>query len=318
MQEYTQGIDYFIKLIIKWKKHFIIVTAAAIIISAFFSSKWFIKPKFKSFAIVYPSNLSPYSSESKSEQMLQLFESADIRNDVIKKFNLAAHYGIDTTNPNGTGFSELIGEYESNVSVTRTDYESILIKVMDTEPKLACEMVKEIMSALNRKARKLQRDKSKEILTMQEHQLVQRKTELDSVNVLLQNLRINYQLLDYGTQVKEFTKGYIKSINSAGAANFKDINSMIGNLQQKGGEFYTLTRVYDNILNSYNATKLEYDKTLTDLNKELTYTSEVTAPIIADKKSYPIRWLIVLVSVLSANLFLFVIFLLMDKKSLTN
>lgn len=316
MQEYTQGINDFIKLIIKWRIHFIITTAIAVIVSAFFSSKWFIKPKFKSFAIVYPSNLIQYSTESKSEQMMQLFESADIRNSVIRKLNLADHYKIDTTQP--AGYTDLIGEYESNVSVTRTDYESILIKVLDTDPKLACDMVKEIMSALNQKARLLQRGKSKEILSMQEKQLSDRKRELDSVNVILQNLRVNYHLLDYVTQVKEFTKGYIKTINASGKSNYKDIDVMINNLQQKGGEFYTMVRVYDGILNSYNATKVEYDNTLTDMNKELTYISEVTSPIVADKKSYPIRWLIVLVSVLSANLFLFVTLLIIDKKTLFN
>jgi capsular polysaccharide biosynthesis protein len=316
MQEYTQGITYFIKLIIKWKKYFIIVTVLAVLISALFSSKWFIKPKYKSFAIVYPSNLIQYSTESKSEQMMQLFESADIRNSVIRKFNLADHYKINTARP--AGFSELIAEYESNVSVTRTDYESILIKVMDTDPKLACDMVKEIMNALNQKARSLQRDKSKEILKMQQHQLADRKKELDSVNLILQNLRINYHLLDYQTQVKEFTKGYIKTINASGNSNYKEIDQMINSLQQKGGEFYTMARVYESILNSYNATKMEYDNTLTDLNKELTYISEVTSPIIADKKSYPIRWLIILVSVLSADLFLFVMLLMIEKKSIIN
>ena len=316
MQEYTQGINDFIKLIIKWRIHFIITTAIAVIVSAFFSSKWFIEPKFKSFAIVYPSNLIQDSTESKSEQMMQLFESADIRNSVIRKLNLADHYKIDTTQ--SAGYTDLIGEYESNVSVTRTDYESILIKVLDTDPKIACDMVKEIMAALNKKARTLQRDKSREILSMQEKQLLDRKKELDSVNVILQNLRVNYRLLDYGTQVKEFTKGYIKTINASGRSNYKDIDVMINNLQQKGGEFYTMVRVYDGILNSYNATKVEYDNTLTDMNKELTYISEVTSPIVADKKSYPIRWLIVLVSVLSANLFLFVTLLIIDKKTLFN
>lgn len=316
MQEYTQGINDFIKLIFKWRKHFVIVTIIAILISYFFSSKWFIKPKFKSFAIVYPSNLIQYSNESKSEQMMQLFESADIRNSVIRNLNLADHYKIDTTQP--AGHSELIGEYESNVSVTRTDYESILIKVLDTDPKLACDMVKEIMAALNQKARSLQRDKSQEILRMQQKQLSDRKKELDSVNLILQNLRVNYRLLDYNTQVKEYTKGYIKTINASGSSNYKDIDLMINNLQQKGGEFYTMARVYDGILNAYNSTKVEYDNTLTDLNKELTYISEVTSPIVADKKSYPIRWLIMLISVLSANLFLFVILLIMDKKTLVN
>src|SRR3954468_8271203 len=162
MQEYTQSITYFIKLIIKWKKQFIIVTIATTLISALFSSKWFIKPKYKSFAIVYPANLNPYSSESKSEQMMQLFESADIQNSVIKKFDLAKHYDIDTTK--AAGMSQLMNEYESNISVSRTDYESILIKVLDTDPKIACDMVKEIINSFNEKAKTLQREQSKELL----------------------------------------------------------------------------------------------------------------------------------------------------------
>ena len=310
MQEYTQSITYFIKLIIKWKKQFIVITIATILLSALFSSKYFIKPKYKSFSIVYPANLSPYSSESKSEQMMQVFESADIQNSVIKKFNLAEHYNIDTTKI--AGVSELMTEYESNVVVARTDYESILIKVLDTDPKMACDITLEIIRAFNEKVRTLQREKSKELLEVRRRQLADRRRELDSVNVLLQNLRSNYGLLDYGSQVKEFTKGYIKSLTSSGKN--KEIYQMIGNLQQKGGEFYTLSRVYDGILNSYNETKVEYDNTLTDLNKELTYVNKITGPIIADKKTYPIRWLIVLISVLSVNLLVFVTVVFLDKK----
>lgn len=311
MQEYTQSIAYFIKLIIKWRKQFIIVTIATILLSTLFSSKWFIKPKYKSFAIVYPANLTPYSSESKSEQMMQLFESADIQNAVIKKFNLAEHYRIDTTQL--AAISELMAEYESNVSVSRTDYESILIKVLDTDPKMACDIVREIIRSFNEKARNLQREKSKELLEVRRRQLNDRKRELDSVNVLLQNLRTNYGLLEYGSQVKEFTKGYIKSITTG--KNNRDIEEMISNLRQKGGEFYTLKRVYDGILNSYNETKVEYDNILADLNKELTYVNKVTGPIIADRKTYPIRWLIVLISVLSVNLLVFVVIIFQDKKS---
>ena len=74
--------------------------------------------------------------------------------------------------------------------------------------------------------------------------------------------------------------------------------------------------MYDSILNSYIETKVEYDTIVADLNKELTYVNKITGPIIADKKTYPIRWLIVLMSVLSANLLVFIIIIFQDKKSL--
>ena len=87
-----------LKLVKRWRKHLIIVGLISLIGSIIFSSPYFIKPKFKSFALVYPSNLIAYSTESATEQMLQLAQSYDIRDKIIKTFNLFQHYEIDTVN----------------------------------------------------------------------------------------------------------------------------------------------------------------------------------------------------------------------------
>ena len=313
MQEYKEsGYDY-IKLIIKWKSHFITITIASIIIAVVFSSDFFIKPKYKSTAIVYPSNLISYSSESPSEQMLQLLKSSDIRNAVTQKFNLAAHYDIDTTEKNG--HSNLIAMYESNVEVDRTQFESIEIDVLDTDPVLAKNMVIEIIKELNLKARNLQRKKTAEVVVIVKNQLILKRKQIDSLGVILQEFREKYQLLDYEIQTKEVTKSYLKALSGGvRKENIKDITGLMKNLEEKGGEFYQIQKSYNAILKSYNETKLEYDKALKDLNKELTYTNIVTEPAVADKKSYPIRWLIVLASVASANMFLFLTLLLGDFK----
>ena len=81
----------------KWIKAIVVVIAVSGIAAFIFSGPAFIKPKFKSTAVVYPSNLIPYSSETSTEQLLQLFNSEDIRNGIIQKFDLAAHYGIDSS-----------------------------------------------------------------------------------------------------------------------------------------------------------------------------------------------------------------------------
>jgi hypothetical protein len=59
---------------------------------------------------------------------------------------------------------------------------------------------------------------------------------------------------------------------------------------------------------------LEYDKVMSDLNKILTYSNIVSKPYPADKKSYPIRWIIVVVSVVSTNLFMLLLIIIADKK----
>ena len=89
------GFDvlFVVNIVLKYKIPLIVIAVLSIILSAVFSSEYFIKPKFKSTAIVYPSNLVPYSTESPTEQMLQLFESDDIRDELIRDFDLFNSWG---------------------------------------------------------------------------------------------------------------------------------------------------------------------------------------------------------------------------------
>jgi len=48
-----------LNIIWKWRIKLAIVAGLAVILSSVFSSSYFIKPKYKSTAIIYPSNLMP-------------------------------------------------------------------------------------------------------------------------------------------------------------------------------------------------------------------------------------------------------------------
>lgn len=313
MNDYFESNRYFVNLIFRWKIHFLIITVVAVAAATVFSAEFFMPPKFKSYAVIYPSNIIPYSSESPSEQVLQLLESGFIRNDVISKFNLAQHYSIDTVKEGA--LSKLIKTYESNVEIRRTEYNSIEIVVYDTDPKLACDMVLEIINALNLKARSLQREKTREVVLIYKNLMESKKQQVDSIDAALQELRVKYHLLNYDIQAKEVTRGYLKALTDGGhRESIKDIDVLMRNLEEKGGEFYKMQETMDVLLKSYNAAKLSYDQALSDLTKELTYTNLVTKPFPADKKSYPIRWLIVVISTISANAFLFLVVLMLDKR----
>ena len=136
MNENTPTNHYLLELIIKWKKHFIIVTILSIAASAIFSSSFFIAPIYKSFAIVYPSNIIPYSNESPTEQLVQLLEATDIRESVIQKFNLAAHYNIDNTVVRATSsitYAMVEGNLQAKVS-------SILYGAVGTKSYIYCRI----------------------------------------------------------------------------------------------------------------------------------------------------------------------------------
>jgi capsular polysaccharide biosynthesis protein len=310
MNEYTQSALYYLRLIAAWKKQFLIITVIAIVASAVFSSEYFIKPRYKSSATVYPANIIPFSEESTTEQILQMLQSTYIRDAVIEKFDLYKHYKIDTSGKEAR--AAMNGMYKSFVNISKNEYESVDIEVTDTDPQQACDMVNEITSQLNQKISDLHKQKTREVKKIVEGQLNLKAQQLDSLGKGLQELRVKYQILDYNIQTAEVTKGYMKALSSGKTGGLKDIDHLLRNLEEKGGDYYKMKVAYDGVLGSYNAVRNEYDNILRELDKRFTYTYVVSAPTPADKKSYPIRWLIVLISVVAANTFLFAMIMLND------
>ncbi|MCW3085332.1 MAG: hypothetical protein JWP12_2698 [Bacteroidetes bacterium] len=310
MEEYTQSAFYYIKLLMRWKIQFIVITVLAIAASAIFSSEMFIKPRYKSSATVYPANVVPFSEESTTEQILQIFQSNTIRTAVMNKFDLAKHYGIDTTKKEG--HAALIGVYQTFVSISKTQYESVDIEVTDTDPEMARNMVNEIIFQLNDKVSTLHKTKSLEVGIVLQKQMALKRAQLDSLGDSLQVLRSKYHILDYNIQVEEVTKGYMKALNSG--KGLKDIDELMRNLEEKGGDYYRLKVAYDAVLLGYNQVSNDYDNVQKELNKRFTYTYIVSYPSVSDKKAYPVRWLIVLISTVSANVFLFLVIIIGDYR----
>lgn len=310
MEDYKLSAVYYIRLLMTWKKQFIVITLLAAGAAALFSSSLFIKPRYKSSATVYPANVVPFSEESTTEQILQMFQASRIREAVIEKFNLSKHYGIDTTAKEG--HAALIGMYQTFVSISKNQYESVDIEVTDTDPQMACDMVNEIVFQLDNKISSLHKQKSREVGGVLKKQLDIKKRQLDSLNGIMQELRVKYQILDYNIQAEEVTKGYAKAITSG--RGVKEMDVMMRNLEEKGGDYYQAKVAYDAVLLGYNQVRNDYDNVLKELNKNFTYTYVVSTPTPSDKKSYPVRWLIVLISVVSANVFLFMIIILGDYR----
>lgn len=307
--------DFLISVVLKYKKHFGIVALASILLSVVFSSEYFIKPKYKSFAIVYPVNLIPYSTESATEQMLQLLESDDIKNSLIKDFDLFKHYEVDpdTKYP----LTEMYGIMNDNISIDKTKFESVEIIVYDTDPKIACNMIDSILSKYHKMAQNLQRSKSAEYLVMVKTQFDLKKAEMDSMEVELKKIRKDYNILDFNAQVKSFSRSYYKDLaaGKAGANSNSNMEKTMQNLLNHGGEFIALNEHLWRVRGHYNDLKKDYEGAKQSLTKELTYSSVVTSPIPAEKKSYPIRSIIVLAFTFSMLILTFLVLTISDNLS---
>jgi capsule polysaccharide export protein KpsE/RkpR len=297
----------------KWKKHLIIVGLISLAASILFSSPWFIKPKFKAYALIYPSNLIAYSNESATEQMLQLAQSSDIRDWVIEAFDLYSHYEIDTLK-NKFFRSEAIKMYDENITIKKTEYETMEITVYDTDPLIASRMADSIIHYFDVKARQLQAEKSKEVLIISKNQLDQKGQQMDSMEAILKQYRTEYGILEYTEQSKEATRGYIKALSSGNGRGAAEAKRLIDALKDKGGEFNSLNEHLWRIRGDYNDLLMVYENAKRDVFKKLTYANVVTRPQPADKKSYPVRWLIVVISVGASLLVAFMTLLVFQAR----
>lgn len=291
---------------------FTLVGVIAAMSSGLLSGPRFMEPRYKSSATVYPVNLNSYSIETRTDQLLQLLESNSIRDSLIKRFGLPEKYEVDTA-VNG-GYFALYNEFNDRVEISKTRYESVQIEVVDEDPRQARDMVLEMLDQVNLLARRLQREKSNEVLVIAERSLAHERHKLDSVEARLNVLRQEKGLLSYDTQVKELTKGLVKALGSGSAAQREALQSRIRDLEEKGGEFRELMELSNLFRQNYDRLLTEYEKVVNDVTKELTYANVVVYPEVSDKKVWPVRWLIVSTTVLAALFLCFVLLVWRDHR----
>ena len=70
-------------------------------------------------------------------------------------------------------------------------------------------------------------------------------------------------------------------------------------MEQKSGELLAVEQHIENESENYGTVKLEYEMAKRFYTDKLTYTNVITEPYPSDKKAYPIRWLIVVITALA-------------------
>ena len=311
MENYFGNFNLF-QLCYKWKWHLVIFVLIAGILGLIFSGPFFIKPKFKSVAIVYPANISKFSEESETEQMLQWFESRDIVDSMIKKFDLPKHYEIKTNDR--FYMSKIYRTFNENVTIAKTKYESVKIEIYDTDPQIACDMVNSLIDFYNKKVRNIHREKYQEVLTIEESRLMEKKRQQDSLLRTINNIRTKYELIDYGIQTNEVTRGYLGTFDGSNRANVNrtEIKRIKQNIENKGDSLLLITGQLSSVCASYNNFKISYEDALRNVNKVQTFANIVTSPFPADEKSYPSRLLIVFYAMGAALFFSIITIAIID------
>lgn len=293
MESYFKTTSIF-NLIAKWKWHILIITIVGGVLGAVFSGPTFIHPKFKSQATLYPANVICFSDESESEQMLEILQSSDIKFGVIEKFDLYNHYRIDPNDKSAT--AKLLKIYDKNIFVEKTQNDAINVTAVDEDPQIAADIANEIISEFNDKMLSLNKEKSLEQYNIYSNELINEQKEIDSLIKVLSNYGNEMGMINFDAQIKKYTEAI------ALGKNLDEARKVLGNWKSFGAEYLKTDSLLFVTLKWYAKDKRVAQESLRDANKQQTFAHIVSKPFPSDKKFYPVRWLIVLFSMLGACL----------------
>jgi len=305
-----------LNLLDRWKIHLLVIVVIASVLGMIFSGPAFITPLYKSYAVVYPANIDSYSEESNTEQMLQILNSQDITDRMIKEFDLGNHYNIN--NDYKYYRTALLNQYHEKVSISKTPYESVMVEVLDSDPDMAKKMVDKMLDLYDWKVSSMHKSKYVEVIKMYKDGLARKTRDMDSLKAILTYLGSEKGVFEYNYQSQEITKGYLGTIGG-GASHIdkKEATRLFKNMGENSGQLIVVTEMLKDEAASYVEVKKDLELAERFVYSDMTYSNIITYPAVADKKSYPIRWLVVAIVAIAAFVFsFFVIIFIENRKSI--
>ena len=287
----------------KWKWVFLITIVVSAVLGIFFSGPRFITPKYKSESVVYPVNLYEYSDENLTEQMLQILQSTELKFRLIESFDLYEHYNIKPEEPFAQTY--ILDELNDHVSVSKTSLEAVRITVLDKDPMRAAAMVDSINAFYNQLSKSISDERTRERIERDSREMTKIQSENDSLRTKLKDLRTSLNLVNPKKQTREITEAYLN--------NSRKADEMYRNLLEHSDEIIFLDSLIAFNNKRYMEYKDDHDEHVTELNRNQVYSSVVSRPIPADKKAYPVRWLILSGAVLASLLFAFIVLLVLEN-----
>ncbi len=315
-------------LIYIWEKRvplsIISVTAAILSIIVSFT----ITPLFKSTVIMFPTASASISKnlmadnysgrfsiyeigeEEQAERLLQVLNSEEIKNRIIWKYDLMKHYGIDSTSK--FPLTQLNAAFRSKVRFRRTEFMSVQVDVMDKDPQMAADIANDISALTDTVFNSMLKQRALEAFNLVEkeyngmldsYQMVQ-----DSLN-LIRSLGIN----NYVAQADRYHEAYGKALVSGNDQAIKILDEKFKVMSQYGGDYDVFNTQLSFSAGVLSRMKLRYVEAKIELEQALPHKFVVDNAVKAEKKAYPKKSIIVIVSTLSAFLLGLILLIVNDN-----
>lgn len=302
--------------------------ALAALLALIFSSSFFIPPLYRSTVIMYPASsnsiskallnenasvkqdLLEFGEDAQTEQMLQILNSNKIKDRVIQKYHLLSHYGIDSTSK--YKHITLYRKYESNITFKRTEYMAVKVSVLDKDPQMAADIANNIAELLDSVKNDMQKERAVMGFKIVEAEYMKLKGEIRSMEDSLTQLR-KLGVHDYETQAEMINQQLAIEIANGNKRGIEALDNKLTILAMYGGPYVSLRDALEYEKKQLSFVKAKYEEAKIDATENIPQKFVVENAYKAERKAYPIRWVIVVISTLSALVMAMLTIMLVER-----
>lgn len=315
-----------VALFTRWKKQFIVLGIASIVVSSAIS--FTLTPKYKSTVIFYPTTNNSISNalltdlnqrqkdplefgaEEEAEKALQILQSSKLTERLVRNFDLMNHYKIDPKS--SLRKTKLANKIGANFSFSRTRYLSIRVDVLDEDPKKAAEMANGILNLYDSIKNEIQLEVAIPALEIVKRQMQAKENEVNNIKAELQKLGLE-GVTNYEEQSRALNEEIYKARAAGKIDRVNDLMEQLKSLIQFGGQFTALTETLQLELDKLSDLKAKYERAEVDVKETLNNKFTVSSADVAEQRAYPVRKLIVLISLICTIGFAAVFFAVYEK-----
>ncbi|MBU2557332.1 MAG: hypothetical protein KJ578_06090 [Bacteroidetes bacterium] len=334
MQEPVKGdINSFslLKLVIDYKKPMLIVLAVTALLSFVFTSPYFITPLYKSITILYPTStnsiskillstnfqtskdLLEFGEDEQTEQMLQVLNSNKIKDKIIEKYDLMSHYGIRPNEKYRN--TKLYETYEDRIKFRRTEYTAVKITVLDKSPVMAANISNDIAELFDSTMNNMRKEVSRKAFKIVESEYLQLRAEVQQMEDSLNKLR-KLGIHDYESQAEMMNQQLAIELAKNNRAGIQAIEERLKVLAEYGGDYVSIRDNLEHERKQLSQIKAKYEEAKVDATQNLPHKFVVSSAYEAERKSYPIRWLIAAIALTSTFVLMLLILAVIDRMNL--
>lgn len=313
-----------------WEKKWILIALSSIAFIASIIITLFITPRFKSGVVLFPAasvslskslvetssistdnrDVMSFGEDEEAERMLQILHSNQIKDHIVKKFDLMTHYDIDINK--AFPYTRLDAKYKSNIKFRRTEFMSIEIGVLDTDPQMAADIANEIAVYIDSTIHNMQRERAIEAFNIVEGEYLNSQHEIDLISDSLQQIR-HLGVIDYESQAASLNNAYANALSQGNKTAAASIANRMNTLSRYGGIYIELSQKLESEIGRMGQLKAKYVSSKVNVEQSLPQIFIVDRAVKAERKAVPKRSIIVIISTLSTFALSLLILLIIDQ-----